>query len=79
MWFSNEICVSALCYPAPYIILLYIILLLYIIILYYIIIIYYTITLPIFYTFSAPNYQFLSPTILKVPIFDSLKMSIFDS
>lgn len=43
MWFLNEICVSTLYYPAPYIILLYII---------------YYITLPIFYTFSAPNYTY---------------------
>lgn len=64
------------CAPAPYTVIYYIVI-------YYIVIIYYTViyivTLPIFDSFSTPNYQFLSPTILKVPIFDSLKVSIFDS
>ena len=56
MWFSNEICVSTLYYQASYIIIL----------LLYIILLYYTITIPIFYIFSAPNYQFFIPTIFKV-------------
>lgn len=71
---QNEMSISSAaikmkCAPAPYIVIYYIVI-------YYIIIIYYTViyivTLPIFYTFSAPNYtyDFLRYT-LKVSIFDS--------